>query len=88
MSPDPRDASVLRHDRDPVRQRPAGGTGGLRQTAERLDGVLVVLLDACAVIARELQPFLPAAATRVGAALRELDAEKGRSLFRKLEVPS
>jgi methionyl-tRNA synthetase len=59
---------------------------GERPAAERLDGVLAALLDACRVIAHELRPFLPRAADRIETALRELDAEAGRTLFRKAEV--
>jgi methionyl-tRNA synthetase len=51
---------------------------------ERLDGVLVVLLEACARIAHELHPFLPDAAARIEVALERRDPELGRSLFRKL----
>jgi hypothetical protein len=36
------------------------------------------------VITRELKPFLPAAAERIGDALAALDAEQGRRLFRKV----
>jgi hypothetical protein len=45
--------------------------------------VLAALLDACACLARELGPFLPEAAERVGAALADLDVERGRALFAK-----
>ena len=53
-------------------------TGGLR-----LDDVLTTLLDACHTLALELQPFLPAAATRLSRALAEKDPEFGRRLFEK-----
>jgi methionyl-tRNA synthetase len=59
----------------------AKASGGLG----RLDGILAVLLDACRIIAGELRPFLPAAAERVETALAELDARRGRTLFRKVE---
>jgi methionyl-tRNA synthetase len=54
------------------------------QAAARLNAVLTFLLDACRVITRELQPFLPAAAERIDGALAGLDAEQGRTLFRKV----
>jgi methionyl-tRNA synthetase len=54
----------------------------------RLDGVLVVLLDACRAIARDLQPFLPNAAARIEQALEHRDAERGRTLFPKAEFVS
>jgi methionyl-tRNA synthetase len=50
-----------------------------------LDGVLVVLLDACRAIVRDLQPFLPDAAERIEQALDQRDAELGRALFPKAE---
>lgn len=56
--------------------------------SERLDGVLGSLLDACLVIAHELAPFLPEAATRITAALADLDPTLGRALFPKVEVVS
>jgi methionyl-tRNA synthetase len=54
------------------------------RAAARLNAVLAVLNDACRVITRELKPFLPAAAERIGDALAALDAEQGRRLFRKV----
>jgi methionyl-tRNA synthetase len=51
--------------------------------ARRLDGVLAVLLDACRAVARELQPFLPDAAARIGNAIEQRDTERGRTLFPK-----
>jgi methionyl-tRNA synthetase len=60
----------------------AAATGD-RQASERLDAVLAVLLAVCGGIATELSPFLPAAAERIAAALADLDAEQGRSLFPK-----
>jgi methionyl-tRNA synthetase len=56
------------------------------EASERLNGLLVVLLDACHVIAGELPPFLPVAAERITTALINLDARQGRTLFPKLEV--
>ena len=53
---------------------------------ERLDTVLAVLLDACRTITAELRPFLPAAAERITAALTQLDAQQGRTLFPKLQA--
>jgi methionyl-tRNA synthetase len=49
----------------------------------RLGFVLAILLDACRLVTAELRPFLPAAAERAHAALVALDAEQGRTLFRK-----
>ena len=49
-----------------------------------LDQVLSVLLAACHTLAHELQPFLPAAATRIGRALAENDPQLGRRLFTKV----
>jgi methionyl-tRNA synthetase len=54
-----------------------------RATSDR-DAVLGAQLDACACIAYELRPFLPAAAERIEAALADLDAEQGRALFAKV----
>jgi methionyl-tRNA synthetase len=51
------------------------------------DAVLAVQLDACACLAHELRPFLPAAAERIEAALAGLDAEQGRALFPKVVAP-
>jgi methionyl-tRNA synthetase len=62
--------------------------GGDAEASERLDAVLTVLLDACRVITSELQPFLPVAAERIAAVLADLDAQRGRTLFRKVEVPA
>jgi methionyl-tRNA synthetase len=59
--------------------------GGDPQASERLDAVLTALLDACHVIAAELPPFLPLAAERITATLTELDVNRGRALFPKLE---
>jgi methionyl-tRNA synthetase len=52
----------------------------------RLDQVLSVLLVTCRTLARELQPFLPAATARIGRALAESDPELGRRLFTKVEL--
>ncbi len=52
----------------------------------RLDALLGVLVGACRVITAELRPFLPLAAERIAAALDELDAQKGRALFPKVEA--
>ncbi len=54
--------------------------------AARLDSVLGVLIDACLHIASELDPFLPLAAQRISAALADLDVQKGRALFPKVEA--
>jgi methionyl-tRNA synthetase len=52
--------------------------------SRRLDAVLAVLLGSCRTIARELEPFLPDAAARIGQALDARDAELGRALFAKV----
>jgi methionyl-tRNA synthetase len=49
----------------------------------QLDYVLWTLLSACHVLARELEPFLPAAAARLARALAERNPELGRRLFAK-----
>jgi methionyl-tRNA synthetase len=54
--------------------------------AARLDAVLGVLLDACRAIGRELHPFLPDAAVRIAHVLEHGDPERGRTLFRKVEI--
>ena len=59
---------------------------GDRRAADRLGGVLAALSSACRVLARELLPFLPAAARRIESALDELDPQQGRNLFPKVEA--
>lgn len=54
--------------------------------AAQLDAVLGVLLDACSCIASELRPFLPVAAERINVALADLDTQRGRALFPKVEA--
>src|SRR5215207_2611656 len=49
----------------------------------RLDHVLRTLLAACHALVREVEPFLPAAATRIARALTEKDPELGSRLFIK-----
>jgi methionyl-tRNA synthetase len=49
---------------------------GDSRASGRLDAVLAALLDACRVIACELQPFLPLAAERIVAALTDLDVQR------------
>jgi methionyl-tRNA synthetase len=56
------------------------------RAARRLGGVLAAQLRACRAIARELRPFLPRAAGRIGEALSDLDVEQGRALFPKGEL--
>jgi len=51
--------------------------------AARLARVLATLRRACDVLAAELEPFLPQASARLVEALRRLDPELGRGLFRK-----
>jgi methionyl-tRNA synthetase len=58
---------------------------GDHDAAERLEAVLGVLFGACRVITAELPPFLPVAAERIAAALTELDVQRGRTLFPKIE---
>jgi hypothetical protein len=43
-------------------------------------------LDACRAIGRELHPFLPDAAVRIAHVLEHGDPERGRTLFRKVEI--
>jgi methionyl-tRNA synthetase len=62
--------------------------GGDATAARRLEGVLVALLEACRATARELRPFLPAAAARIEQALEQRDVELGRSLFPKAQPPT
>ena len=50
-----------------------------------LDETLALLLAACDLLARELAPFLPAAARRIELALATRDVELGRRLFVRLE---
>jgi len=47
------------------------------------DAVVGHLLGVCAVVAREIDPFLPEAAARIARALATRDRELGRTLFRK-----
>jgi methionyl-tRNA synthetase len=54
--------------------------------AARLDLVLTLLLDTCSRIASELDPFLPLASQRISAVLADLDVQKGRALFPKVEA--
>ena len=61
---------------------------GDSEAAERLDGVLAAVLDACRLAARELTPLLPGAAARIETVLEELDERAGRTLFPKLRVPA
>ncbi len=57
--------------------------GGEAGAAADLDDVLSILLAACRTLARELQPFLPAASERLERALDANDPELGRRLFAK-----
>ena len=50
---------------------------GDREPAVRL------LLEVCGVLAKEIEPFLPAASTRIAQALESRDRRLGRALFRK-----
>jgi methionyl-tRNA synthetase len=52
----------------------------------RLDAVLGVLLAACRAIERELHPFLPDAAVRIAHVLEHGNLERGRTLFREVEI--
>jgi methionyl-tRNA synthetase len=54
----------------------------------RRDEVLCALLDACATIAHELEPFLPAAAARARRVLAERDLALGRTLFARFPAAS
>ncbi len=57
--------------------------GGEAGVVGDLDDVLGSLLVACRTLARELQPFLPAASERLERALDTTDPELGRRLFPK-----
>jgi methionyl-tRNA synthetase len=50
-----------------------------------LDEALSLLLAACDTLARELAPFLPAAAARIERALADGDQELGRRLFARVQ---
>jgi methionyl-tRNA synthetase len=56
---------------------------GDHEAAAELDSALKPLFAACHTLARELDPFLPAAAARLARALAEKDPELGRRLFAK-----
>ncbi len=58
---------------------------GDARAAARLHGLLTLLEDACRRLAGELEPFLPAAAGRIEAALEDLDPARGRTLLAKAE---
>jgi len=60
---------------------------GDRNAAAHLDVVLTALLLACRTLAREVQPFLPAAAGRIERALAERGPDLGRRLFAKVDPP-
>ena len=64
--------------------RPA--RAGDAAAATRLALVLATLRGACNVLTVELEPFLPRASERLADALRRLDPELGRALFRKPAV--
>jgi hypothetical protein len=53
-----------------------------------LEEALSVVLLACHTLARELEPFLPAASARIRRALAECNPELGRRLFAKVELPA
>ena len=72
--------------RDPALGAGEGRAYRRRRGSGRLDAVLGVLLDACSTIARELGPFLPVAAERISVALADLDPQRGRALFPKVEA--
>ena len=61
--------------------------GGGPHTGSSLDEVLHALLSACSVLARELEPFLPAASGRIARALSDSDPQRGRRLFIKPAPP-
>ena len=50
---------------------------------ERLDAILADLLAVAGILGEEVEPFLPAAATRISDTLRTLDPTRARALFRK-----
>jgi methionyl-tRNA synthetase len=59
-------------------------TAGDANAGAELDEVLSALLVACGLLARELEPFLPAASARIARALAEEDPQLGRCLFTKV----
>ncbi len=59
-------------------------TGGAEIGAD-LDETLDLLLVTCRLLARELEPFLPAASARISHALADGDPQLGRRLFPKVE---
>ncbi len=61
---------------------------GDHEAAAQLDTTLATLLAACHTLARELDPFLPAAAARLARALADKDPELGRRLFAKAAPPT
>jgi methionyl-tRNA synthetase len=67
---------------EPWKLAKAARTGD-KGASVQLDAVLSAAFDASRVIARELTPFLPAAAERIATALAHLDLEQGRALFPK-----
>jgi methionyl-tRNA synthetase len=52
-------------------------------TGQERDDAVGYLLAVCEVVAREIEPFLPAAAGRITQALATRDRNLGRALFRK-----
>ena len=61
--------------------------GGRRRRRRRLDAILGDLLDVAGILGEEVEPFLPAAATRIAGTLRTLDPASARALFRKPGQP-
>ncbi|MFD4415747.1 methionine--tRNA ligase [Streptomyces sp. NPDC058476] len=59
---------------------------GDSEAAKRLDAVLVTLVTACRVLAEELRPFIPDAATRITGQLRPVDGRlpAAQPLFTRL----
>ena len=56
---------------------------GDADAGRRLDAILGDLLEVAGILGEEIEPFLPAAATRISGTLRTLDPARARALFRK-----
>ena len=60
---------------------------GDTDAGRRLDAILADLLEVAGILGEEVEPFLPAAATRIAGTLRTLEPESARALFRKPGQP-
>ena len=79
----------------PTGRCPSCGRGSSRgrlpagdaDAGRRLDAILGDLLEVAGILGEEVEPFLPAAATRIAGTLRTLDPASARALFRKPGQP-